>query len=173
MEKITITNVQFVHVEAKAEKPAFTKVVLSTMEKVLQGKFNENEEKVLVELHLLEVKPSDFLRLMTIEKNLLPYMVEEESDDLNIRHKNQMKALRGAVIEIEREEVRIPLMDENKPLLDNDGKIIVDEEGEVKYSPLLDAEGHPVTKLIGFGETKFISVTLTEGGKRCAERHLD
>lgn len=137
---------------------------INTIERIKQFKLNEDGDKEEVEARQLSIRDNEFDRLLVCNDYLAALPVEQVSDEdqttmernkiLEAKYKNHIDLLRGATLEIEREEIY-----EN----------IVDDEGnEVK-----DAEGKPQTKLVGFGEMTIKSLKLNVVCQKKIEKMLD
>lgn len=137
---------------------------INTIERIKQFKVNEDGEKEEVEARQLSIRDNEFDRLLVVNDFLAALPLEQVSDEdqavmqrnqiLDIRYKHHIELLRGATLEIEREEVY-----EN----------VVDDEGnEVK-----DAEGKVQTKLVGFGEMTIKSLKLNIICQKKVEKMLD
>ena len=129
---------------------------ISLVEKISSFKIVE-DEKVEKKVSNLSLRESDFVRLIALDDTLA--LVEERTgddslsyeDNWSLKHRDRIRCLKGASLTIDRE-----IVEEEE--LNEDGDIVLDEEGK------------PIKKLIGFGETKLVSLQLTKAGERLAEK---
>lgn len=151
-------------------------VVLATVEKIKQFE-KPNGVKTLVEKPIFKLKKSEFIRLLALDSMLvlLPKGKAEAGESpkeaLEAAYEDHLQILHGAQITIEREE-RFETVYSDEPELDKDGNPVVDSNEDVVYKPLLDEEGKPQQKLVGFGETKLLKLELSAPAKKLLEKKL-
>lgn len=130
-------------------------VNFSLVEPLLQGKINEDGEKEIKSVRQMGLNINDFDRILCLNEYtaILPEvkLQEEqkklpEQEQLAIKYENHIRALKGAKLTLEKEEVYEAETEE-------------DENGEVKNK--VDAEGKVIKKLVAFGDTKYISLTIS------------
>ena len=144
-------------------------VVFTTEEKIQQFE-KSNGVKTLVERKLFKLKKSDFLRLLALDTSLVllkPFKVDEGLDakaSLEEAYEDHLLLLGGAKLTIERED-RYETLLSDEPELDKDGNPVVDANEDIVYKPLLDENGKPQQKLVGFGETTLLKLELSEPAK--------
>lgn len=144
-------------------------VVFTTEEKIQQFE-KSNGVKTLVERKLFKLKKSDFLRLLALDTSLVllkPFKVDEGLDakaSLEEAYEDHLLLLGGAKLTIERED-RYETLLSDEPEVDKDGNPVVDANEDVVYKPLLDENGKPQQKLVGFGETTLLKLELSEPAK--------
>ena len=135
---------------------------ISTVEKVEKFKKDPDNEdiKILKKVNYLDCRLSDFKRIVVLDDTLAivedNVLSEEESklsekDRYLLQYKNQIRCLKGATLTFEKECVY-------EPELNEDGEEVKDEEGKA------------IKKLIGFGETTFIKLELSQAGTKLAEK---
>lgn len=144
-------------------------VVFTTEEKIQQFE-KSNGVKTLVERKLFKLKKSDFLRLLALDTSLVllkPFKVDEGLDaktSFEEAYEDHLLLLGGAKLTIERED-RYETLLSDEPEVDKDGNPVVDANEDVVYKPLLDENGKPQQKLVGFGETTLLKLELSEPAK--------
>lgn len=143
-------------------------VTVNTIERVNQFQKDENDNKVLKSIRQVpNVNLSDFTRLLALSP-YLPLIKKSavsktaaEDEQLNTMYEDHLRCLGGAKLTLERVEIRdYEYTDE--PELDKDGNPKVDENEDVVYKKALDDKGNPITKLIGYGETSYLKLELTD-----------
>ena len=176
----TVNGVKFAPVFENKERGYKTQLVnLYTDEKVPQ--FNViDDEKVYVEKRELSIPFADFTRLIA-KAGWVAYIpltrLSTEEKTLNkhemdkIEYSDHVLCLNGAVVTIERDEIRETVYDETKPLSNEDGTSKLDENDEQIYAPQVDKNGNPVTKTVGYKDLRIISVKLTDEGTELAKHH--
>lgn len=169
--EITIGN------EFKNEQEfAVQNVVFTTVEKLKQFE-KVDGVKNLVERAVFKLKKSEFTRLLALDTMLvlLPKGKAQAGasakEALEAAYEDHLQLLHGAQITIEREE-RLETIYSDEPEIDKDGNPVVDANEDVVYKPLLDEEGKPQQKLVGFGETKLLKLELSQPAKKLLEKKL-
>lgn len=137
---------------------------INTIERIKQFKVNEDGEKEEVEVRQLSIRDNEFDRLLVANDYLAALPLGEVSDEdqavmqrnqvLDIKYKRHMELLRGATLEIEREEIF-------ESVVDDEGNEVKDEDGKVQ------------TKLVGFGEMTIKSLKLNVICQKKVEKMLD
>lgn len=182
--KNTVTIVSVFSGETFTNKQGFRTNLMniSTFEPYEHFEFNADGDKVLSRAREVAITRSDFLRLLVLDEDL-PFINESEiterekqlseGQQFDWRYHRQIKCMKSARLTIEREEVKT-IVYSDKVRLDEKGKEVVDPEtGEVLFEPLLGEDGQPVTKVIGFGATRFVSLELTPRGRELARKYVD
>lgn len=155
---------------------AVQNVVFTTVEKLKQFE-KVDGVKNLVERAIFKLKKSEFTRLLALDAELvlLPKGKTQAGtsakEALEIAYEDHIQLLHGAQITIEREE-RTETVLSDEPELDKNGNPVLDANEDVVYKLLLDEEGKPVTRLVGFGETKLLKLELSAPAKKLLEKKL-
>lgn len=155
---------------------AVQNVVFTTVEKLKQFE-KVDGVKNLVERAVFKLKKSEFTRLLALDSMLVLLPKGKAQDGasakevLEVSYEDHLQLLHGAQITIEREE-RTETVLSDEPELDKDGNPVLDSNEDVVYKPLLDEEGKPVTRLVGFGETKLLKLELSTPAKKLLEKKL-
>lgn len=147
-------------------------VTVNTVERVSQFQKNTSDDgdevKVLKRIRQVpNVNLSDLTRIFALN----PYLslirksnVDDITDDterLNVMYEDHLRLLGSAKLTFERVEKR-NVVYTDKPILDENGDPKKDKNDDIMYQPELDDKDNPVTTLVGYGETTFIKLDLTE-----------
>lgn len=137
------------------------------VEPIMMGRVVKNDdertEKVLKMSDRLVIDFKSFLKLIVMDDDLSqldPMTSENEEWDKKMTemYSKHLGLLRGAEITLKREEITAPVYE-----VDESGEIRLDEDG----NPTIKIDGDkPVTKMIGFGETTFLDIKLTNGAQK-------
>lgn len=155
---------------------AVQNVVFTTVEKLKQFE-KVDGVKNLVERAIFKLRKSEFTRLLALDAMLVllpkgkPQDGASAKEVLEVTYEDHLRLLHGAQITIEREE-RVETVFSDEPVLNDDGTPKVDDNEDVVYKPLLDEEDKPVTRLVGFGETKLLKLELSAPAKKLLEKKL-
>ena len=177
---ITIADVMFGKVFTNKNQIDTQLVNLNTVEKVQQFRLNEDGEKEEVEKRQIAIPFSDFTRMLVLdgmlglvpERELSTEDASKPKDEQDkVRYADHVRCLRGAKLTIKRDEDWEVVPDETKPLSNEDGSPKLNDSDEQIYEPLLDEEGKPVKKLVGYRNLEVVAVQLSAPAAKLAE-HL-
>lgn len=155
---------------------AVQNVVFTTVEDIKQFE-KPNGVKTLVDKPVFKMKKSEFTRMLALDTELV--LLEKAKSEngasakeaLEVAYKDHLQLLHGAQITVEREE-RFETIYSDEPELDKDGNPVVDANEDIVYKPLLDEEGKPQQKLVGFGKTKILKLELSAPAKMLLKKKL-
>ena len=174
----TVAGVLFTPVFENKQSGISTQLVnLSTIESIHQFAIRDGE-KVAIDKRQIALTFGDFTRMIAVGGWLAQIPLTKLSAEQKTMKKHEMDkieysdhvaCLNGASVTIERDEVLETLYDETKPLNNEDGTPMLDENQEQVYAPKVDEKGNPMKVLVGYTNTRVVSVQLTPEGVEMAK----